>query len=109
MDNASRCVTSTRPANSQLGPDVMDSPGRGSGSPQKNKTEFLTKALRIVRAAAYQGGRNLTRERAKELANETAHEHRLRLSYAPGALFTYEGGMECCLCVAIPKNTPYET
>lgn len=28
-------------------------------------------------------------------------------SYAPGALFTYEGGMGCC--VAIPKNTPYET
>jgi hypothetical protein len=27
-------------------------------------------------------------------------------SYAPGALFTYEGGMGCC--VAIPKNTPYE-
>jgi len=28
-------------------------------------------------------------------------------SYAPGALFTYEGGMGCC--VAIPLNTPYET
>jgi hypothetical protein len=28
-------------------------------------------------------------------------------SYAPGALFTYEGGMGCC--VAVPKNTPYET
>src|SRR4051812_13364988 len=28
-------------------------------------------------------------------------------SYAPGALFTYEGGMGCC--VAIPKSNPYET
>src|SRR5258708_18213379 len=26
-------------------------------------------------------------------------------SYAPGALFTYEGGLGCC--VAVPKNSPY--
>src|SRR5580704_14782608 len=35
------------------------------------------------------------------------HRSRMQIatSYAPGALFTYEGGLGCC--VAVPFSTPY--
>jgi hypothetical protein len=60
-----------------------------------------------LRAAVHRALKPAFDEFVKMLEKLLLHRSRTQIatSYAPGALFTYEGGLGCC--VSVPISTPY--